>query len=70
MSQTDVKIMQHTHMELTLGMLALYERVIRRVQRIAGISMPIHSPIEVKQGCPLSLTLFGLYIAKIFNYIS
>ena len=48
---------------------ALYERVTGRVQCPGDLSETIASTIGVKQGCPLSLTLFGLYIDEISDYI-
>ena len=34
-----------------------------------GISELIHSTIGVKQGCPLSPTLFGIYVDEVSDYI-
>ena len=34
-----------------------------------GLSTLVHSTIGVKQGCPLSPTLFGLYVDEISDYI-
>ena len=48
---------------------ALYERVTGRVRCPSGLSEAIASTIGVKQGCPLSPTLFGLYIGEISDYI-
>ncbi|MCO5607868.1 hypothetical protein L7F22_062070 [Adiantum nelumboides] len=45
------------------------EQVTGRALCQGGLSDPIASTIGVKQGCPLSPTLFGLYIDKISDYI-
>ena len=43
----------------------LYEEVKVKIRTSAGISKSFRSDIEVKQGCLLSPTLFGLYINKL-----
>ena len=43
----------------------LYEEVKVKIRTSAGISESFRSDIRVKQGCPLSLPLFGLYIDKL-----
>ncbi|MCO5549866.1 hypothetical protein L7F22_003340 [Adiantum nelumboides] len=55
--------------EMIWGIHSLYTRVSGRVHSPGGLSDPIASTIGVKQGCPLSLTLFGLYIDEISDYI-
>ena len=50
------------------GIYALYEKVIEE-RALGGMSDPVTSAIRVKQECPLSPTLFGLYIDKILDYI-
>lgn len=49
--------------------MALYERVLGRVRTGAGWIEEIMSTIGVKQGYPLSPTLFGLYIDELENFI-
>lgn len=48
---------------------ALYERVTGRVRCPGGLSDHLVSSIGVKQGCPLSPTLFGLYIDERVDFI-
>ncbi|MCO5563411.1 hypothetical protein L7F22_017053 [Adiantum nelumboides] len=55
--------------EITWGILALYETVTGRVRTPGGILDIIQSTIGVKQGCPLSPTLFGLHIDEVSEYI-
>ena len=44
------------------AIVALYERVVGRVQINTSLSAEVMSTIGVKHGCPLSPTLFSLYI--------
>lgn len=44
--------------EIIWGIMALYGSVIGHVRTPEGISDTVHSTIGVKQGCPLSPTLF------------
>ncbi|MCO5547078.1 hypothetical protein L7F22_000519 [Adiantum nelumboides] len=55
--------------EMIWGIYALYEHVSCRVRCPGGISDTLVSTIGVKQGCPLSPTLFGLYIDEIVDFI-
>ena len=48
---------------------ALYEQVSGCVRYPSGLSNCFTSTIGVKQGCPLSLTLFGIYIDEITDFI-
>ncbi|MCO5594472.1 hypothetical protein L7F22_048502 [Adiantum nelumboides] len=55
--------------EMMWAIFVLYERVTERVRCPGGLSDPLVSTIGVKQGCPLSPTLFGLYIDEIVSFI-
>lgn len=48
--------------------MALYRSVVGHVCTREGISDLVHSTIGVKQGCPLSPTLFGMYIDEVSDY--
>ena len=48
---------------------ALYEFVLGKVWSPNGLSEAVASTIGVKQGCPLSPTLSGLYINEVSHYI-
>ena len=56
--------------EMTWAIYALYERVSGRVRCPGGLSDNFDSTIGVKQGCPLSPTLFGIYIDEITEFIA
>ena len=51
--------------ELRVTAIRLYENVIAKFKSNKGWSRDITCNIGVKQGCPLSPTLFGIYIDKI-----
>ena len=55
--------------ELIWGIQALYKSVTGQVRTPEGLSDLIQSTIGVKQGCPLSPTLFGIYVDEIADYI-
>ena len=55
--------------ELIWGIMALYSSVTGYVRTPEGISDIVHSTIGVKQGCPLSPTLFGMYVDEVSDYI-
>ena len=55
--------------EIIWGIMALYGSVLGRVRTLEGDSDIIQSTIGVKQGCPLSPTLFGMYIDEVSDYI-
>lgn len=56
--------------QMAWGIYALYEQVLGRVRCPGGLSNIIASTVGVKQGCPLSPTLFGLYIDEVADYIA
>ena len=47
----------------------LYESVLGRLRTVGGLSEFIRSTIGVKQGCPLSPTLFGIYIDELEAFL-
>ena len=51
--------------ELRVASIRLYENVIAKFKSNEGWSRDITCNIGVKQGCPLSPTLFGIYIDNI-----
>ena len=55
--------------EIIWGIMALYGSVTGQVRTPEGISDIVHSTIGVKQGCPLSPTLFGMYVDEVSDYI-
>jgi len=48
----------------------LYEEVKVKIRTSTGISESFRSDIGFKQGCPLSPTLFGLYIDKLEEWLN
>mgnify|MGYP002775687812 CR=1 FL=1 len=56
-------------MEMQRGIYALYESMSGKVQSLKGLLEAMASTIGVKQGCPRSRSLFGLYIDEISHYI-
>ena len=48
--------------------MALYQKIVSREHTSARLSEPIQSITRVKQKCPLSTTLFGFYMDKVFEH--
>ena len=48
----------------------LYEEVKVKIRTSDGISESFRSDIGVKKGCPLSPTLFGLYVDKLEEWLN
>ncbi|MCO5579089.1 hypothetical protein L7F22_032941 [Adiantum nelumboides] len=55
--------------DIRWGIYACYESVIGRVRAPGGFSNAIESTIGVKQGRPLSPTLFGIYTNELSEYV-
>jgi hypothetical protein len=55
---------------LRAAMHRMYEEVKVEIRTSTGISESFRSDIGVKQGCPLSPTLFGLYIDKLEEWLN
>ncbi|KAH9293842.1 hypothetical protein KI387_040956, partial [Taxus chinensis] len=54
---------------LLTAIMRLYEEVLGRLRTSVGLSDFIRSTIGVKQGCPLSPTLFGIYIDELEDFL-
>jgi hypothetical protein len=52
-------------LELRATTIRMYENVIAKFKNNEGWSKEINCNIRVKQGCPLSPTLFSIYIDKL-----
>jgi hypothetical protein len=56
--------------ELRSAVHRLYEQVKAKIRTTEGLSEDFDNNIGVKQGCPLSPTLFGLYIDKLEEWLN
>ena len=55
--------------KLLTAIMRLYESILGRLREVGGLSEFIRSTIGVKQGCPLSPTLFGIYIDELESFL-
>lgn len=55
--------------DMQWGVAKLYEKVTGKVRATGGWSTEIRNTTGVKQGCPLSPTLLGLYIDEVVEFI-
>lgn len=58
------------HIHLKAAIHRMYEEVKVKIRTSANISEIFRSDIRVKQGCPLSPTIFGLYIDKFEKWLN
>jgi hypothetical protein len=54
---------------LLVAIMRLYESVLGQLRMAHGLFDFIQSTIGAKQGCPLSSTLFGIYIDELESYL-
>jgi len=54
---------------LLAAIMRLYESILGRLRLAHVLSDFIQSTIEVKHGCPLSPTLFGIYIDELESFL-
>src|ERR1700678_1578092 len=56
-------------LELRVVAIRMYENVISKFKNTKGWSKEINCNIEVKQGCPLSPTIFCIYIDMLKDFL-
>jgi hypothetical protein len=56
-------------LELRVVAIRMYEKVIAKFKNTEGWSKDINYNIRVKQCCPLSPALFGIYIDKLEDFL-
>jgi hypothetical protein len=56
-------------LKLRVAAIRMYENIIAKFKNIEGWSKEINCNIGVKQGCPLSPTLFSIYIDKLEHFL-
>ena len=59
----------HIPENIIWGVISLYGSIRGRFRALRGLSDWVESTIEVKQDCPFSPTLVGLYIDEITSFI-
>lgn len=57
-------------LQLRVGISRIYEKVLCRLKQSHGMSSTFQSNMGVKQGCPLSPTLFGICIDRLEEMIA
>ena len=56
-------------LELRVSTIRMYDKIIYKFKNTEGWPKEINYNISVKQGCPLSPTLFGIYIDNLEDFL-